>query len=87
MFIKFETLSCLSKKGGDYNRLITLKKSGYDIANYEYLLSVIMNGKINHTCEGECMNCKVKYACSDINSIIGYVQKIVATYEEKSKNK
>ena len=85
MIIKLVALSSLTTKGGDYNRLITLKKSGYDIANYEYLLGVIMNGKINCACDGECVNCKVKYACSDINSIIGYVQKIIATHEEKLK--
>ena len=56
MIIKLVALSSLTTKGGDYNRLITLKKSGYDIANYEYLLGVIMNGKINCACDGECVN-------------------------------
>lgn len=60
--------------------MLTFKQKGYTLEDYEYILDVLLTGTRDKlVCNNDCQNCRRRHACSDLNSLIGYTQRVITT--------
>lgn len=63
--------------------MITLRSGNYNKQDYERLLSVMImsRGKYQEMCNKDCYTCPVRESCSDLASVIDYLQNCIDILE------